>query len=95
MRRTPSSPSSVVQGTTGHQCDSVLNCLGLSSPSLSLSPTSLSADRFRMSSVEEVPFKIPLGALGEVQEEVDLVPAPDITLPDYLTILQETEVSAI
>ncbi|XP_048087734.1 LOW QUALITY PROTEIN: ubiquitin-associated protein 1-like [Alosa alosa] len=44
-----------------------------------------------MSSVEEVPFKIPLGALGEVKEEVEPVSAPDITVPDYLTVLQETE----
>ncbi|XP_062381411.1 ubiquitin-associated protein 1-like [Sardina pilchardus] len=44
-----------------------------------------------MSSVEEVPFKIPLGALGEVKEEVVPVTAPDIPVPDYLTILQETE----
>lgn len=59
----------------------------------SLPPSFLLPDRVRMSSVEEVPFKIPLGGLGEVQEEADLITAPDITLPDYLTILQETEVS--
>ena len=48
-----------------------------------------------MNSAEEVPFKIPLGVLGEVTEEVGLITMPDITVPDYLNILQETEVSAV
>lgn len=46
----------------------------------------------RMACLDEVPFKIPLGSLKEVKEEVDLVTAPEITVPDYLKALQETEV---
>ncbi|KAL7866804.1 hypothetical protein AOLI_G00146180 [Acnodon oligacanthus] len=45
----------------------------------------------RMACLDEMPFKIPLGSLAEVKEEVELVTAPEITLPDYLKILQETE----
>lgn len=45
-----------------------------------------------MSCLDEVPFKIPLGFLGEPKEEIELLTAPEITLPDYLKILQETEV---
>ncbi|TRY83717.1 hypothetical protein DNTS_018519 [Danionella cerebrum] len=39
----------------------------------------------------QVTFKIPLGFLEDVKEEVELVTAPEIPLPDYLKILQETE----
>lgn len=45
-----------------------------------------------MSWLDEVPMKMPLGCLGEGKEEVELVTAPEITVPDYLKILQETEV---
>lgn len=45
-----------------------------------------------MSCLDEVPLKIPLGFLEEVKEEVKLITAPEITVPDYLNILQETEV---
>ncbi|KAG9341317.1 hypothetical protein JZ751_019421, partial [Albula glossodonta] len=41
----------------------------------------------RMNSLEEVPFKIPAWPL----EETELVSAPELTLPDYLNLLQETE----
>ncbi|XP_016140373.1 ubiquitin-associated protein 1-like [Sinocyclocheilus grahami] len=44
-----------------------------------------------MSCLDEVPFKMPLGFLEDAKEEVELIPAPEITLPDYLKILQETE----
>ncbi|GAA6104379.1 ubiquitin-associated protein 1-like [Tachysurus ichikawai] len=44
-----------------------------------------------MSWLDEVPIKIPLGLLEEVKEEVELVTAPEITVPDYLKILLETE----
>ncbi|XP_077084047.1 uncharacterized protein ubap1lb [Siphateles boraxobius] len=44
-----------------------------------------------MSCLDEVPFKIPLGVLEDAEEEVELLTAPEITLPDYLKILQETE----
>lgn len=46
-----------------------------------------------MSWLDEVPIKIPLGLLEEVKEEVELVTAPEITVPDYLKILLETEVT--
>lgn len=42
----------------------------------------------RMSCLDEVPLKIPLGFLDEVK----LITAPEITVPDYLKILQDTEV---
>lgn len=45
-----------------------------------------------MSCLDEVPFKTLLGSLEGPREEVELITAPDITVPDYLTILQETEV---
>lgn len=45
-----------------------------------------------MSWLDDVPIKIPLGFLGDVKEEVELVTAPEILVPDYLKILQETEV---
>lgn len=45
-----------------------------------------------MSWLDEVPMKMPLGCFGEGKEEVELVTAPEITVPDYLKILQETEV---
>ncbi|XP_042351526.1 ubiquitin-associated protein 1-like [Plectropomus leopardus] len=41
-----------------------------------------------MNTLEDIPFTTPLGPL---QEEVQLVTAPDITLPDCHRILQETE----
>ncbi|XP_026786702.3 ubiquitin-associated protein 1-like [Pangasianodon hypophthalmus] len=44
-----------------------------------------------MSWLDDVPIKIPLGSLGEAKEEVELVTAPEIIVPDYLKILQETE----
>ncbi|KAK7170839.1 hypothetical protein R3I94_000906 [Phoxinus phoxinus] len=44
-----------------------------------------------MSCLDEVPFKIPLGVLEDAKEEVELLTAPEIALPDYLKILQETE----
>lgn len=52
----------------------------------------LFSDRGEMSCLDEVPFKIPLGVLEDAKEEVELLTAPEITLPDYLKILQETEV---
>lgn len=52
----------------------------------------LFSDKGEMSCLDEVPFKIPLGFLGEAKEEIELLTAPEITLPDYLKILQETEV---
>lgn len=42
-----------------------------------------------MSGLEGVPLKMSLCLL---QEEVGSVSPPEITLPDYLTILQDTEV---
>lgn len=50
------------------------------------------SEKGRMSWLDEVPIKIPLGSLGEVKEEVELVTAPEIIVPDYLKILHETEV---
>uniref|UniRef100_A0A4W5Q9V2 UBA domain-containing protein n=1 Tax=Hucho hucho TaxID=62062 RepID=A0A4W5Q9V2_9TELE len=52
-----------------------------------------------MTSLEEVPFKSPLGPLplGPLQElgplggEIELVTAPEFTIPDYVQILQDTE----
>ncbi|KAM3850284.1 uncharacterized protein ubap1lb [Diretmus argenteus] len=38
-----------------------------------------------MSGVDGVPLKVPLGVLQEAQEELDII------VPDYLTILQETQ----
>lgn len=52
----------------------------------------LFSDRGEMSCLDEVPFKIPLAVLEDAKEEVELLTAPEITLPDYLKILQETEV---
>ncbi|XP_051561727.1 ubiquitin-associated protein 1-like [Myxocyprinus asiaticus] len=43
-----------------------------------------------MSCLDEVPFKNALAVLEEAKE-VELLTAPEITLPDYLKILQETE----
>lgn len=40
-----------------------------------------------LSSMDDVPLKMPQGVSQEVIEDVN------ITVPDYLTILQETEVS--
>ncbi|XP_045081408.1 ubiquitin-associated protein 1-like [Coregonus clupeaformis] len=45
----------------------------------------------RMSCLDDIPFKTLLGSLEGPREEVELITAPDITVPDYLTILQETE----
>ncbi|KAM4618227.1 uncharacterized protein ACJ7VT_007630 [Polymixia lowei] len=42
-----------------------------------------------MNSLEDVPFQTPLGSLEEPQKE--LVTAPDITIPDYLQTLRDTE----
>ena len=50
----------------------------------------------RMTSLEEVPFKSPLGPLqelGPLGGEIELVTAPEFTIPDHLQILQDTEVS--
>ncbi|XP_062404154.1 ubiquitin-associated protein 1-like [Sardina pilchardus] len=44
-----------------------------------------------MSSFEDVPFKIPMGALDEPLEEIREVTAPDINVPDRLQILQDTK----
>ncbi|XP_030622546.1 ubiquitin-associated protein 1-like [Chanos chanos] len=44
-----------------------------------------------MACLDEVPFKIPLCPLEEAREEVKVVTAPEISMPDYLKILQETE----
>ncbi|XP_036390589.1 ubiquitin-associated protein 1-like [Megalops cyprinoides] len=44
-----------------------------------------------MNSLEELPFRIPVWQLQETMERVEKVSAPEITLPDYLQILQETE----
>ncbi|XP_066557638.1 ubiquitin-associated protein 1-like [Amia ocellicauda] len=44
-----------------------------------------------MNSLEEVPFKIPAGCLDESLQEVELVSAPEVNIPDYLQILQETQ----
>ncbi|KAM6979830.1 uncharacterized protein ubap1lb [Aplochiton taeniatus] len=44
-----------------------------------------------MTSLDEIPFKIPLSTLEEAKDEVELVTAPEITVSDYLTILQDTE----
>ncbi|XP_052417260.1 ubiquitin-associated protein 1-like [Carassius gibelio] len=44
-----------------------------------------------MSCLDEVTFKIHLGFLEDVKEEAELITAPEIVLPDYLKILQETE----
>ncbi|XP_010875665.2 ubiquitin-associated protein 1-like [Esox lucius] len=44
-----------------------------------------------MTTLDEVPFKTLLGSIEGVNEEVDQITAPDITIPDYLTLLQETE----
>lgn len=44
----------------------------------------------RMNPVEDVPFQT---LLGPLKEEVRLVTAPDITLPDCGRILQDTKVT--
>ncbi|XP_059357283.1 uncharacterized protein LOC132096114 [Carassius carassius] len=44
-----------------------------------------------MSCLDEVRFKIPLGFLEDAEEEVELIPASETPLPDYLKIMQETE----
>ena len=44
-----------------------------------------------MNSLEEIPFKI-LGPQEDPMKEVELVSAPELTLPDCLHLLQETEV---
>ncbi|KTG07481.1 hypothetical protein cypCar_00006481, partial [Cyprinus carpio] len=51
----------------------------------------LFSDKGEMSCLDEVPFKIPLGFLEDAKVEVKLITAPEIALPDYLKILQETE----
>uniref|UniRef100_A0AAZ3RVX9 Ubiquitin-associated protein 1-like UBA2 domain-containing protein n=1 Tax=Oncorhynchus tshawytscha TaxID=74940 RepID=A0AAZ3RVX9_ONCTS len=47
-----------------------------------------------MTSLDEVPFKSPLGPLqelGPLGGEIELVTAPEFTIPDHLQILQDTE----
>ncbi|XP_061077212.1 ubiquitin-associated protein 1-like [Conger conger] len=44
-----------------------------------------------MNSLEEIPFKIPAGPQEDPMKEVELVSAPELMLPDYLHLLQETE----
>ncbi|XP_061102861.1 ubiquitin-associated protein 1-like [Conger conger] len=44
-----------------------------------------------MSSLDEVPFKVPMGSLEGIVEEVEPVTAPELCLPDYPQILWETE----
>lgn len=43
-----------------------------------------------MNTLEDVPFQ---SLLGPLEEEVQVVTAPDITVPDCPQILRETEVS--
>lgn len=43
-----------------------------------------------MNALEDVPFQT---LLGPLREEVELVTAPDVTVPDCHRILRETEVS--
>ncbi|XP_052458898.1 ubiquitin-associated protein 1-like [Carassius gibelio] len=45
--------------------------------------------------LDEVCFKIPLGFLEDAEEEFELIPAPEFPLPDYLKILQETEIFSV
>ncbi|XP_064192718.1 ubiquitin-associated protein 1-like [Anguilla rostrata] len=44
-----------------------------------------------MNCLDEVSFKVPMGSLEGTLEEVELVTAPELCLPDYLQILRETE----
>uniref|UniRef100_W5N9T0 Ubiquitin associated protein 1 like n=1 Tax=Lepisosteus oculatus TaxID=7918 RepID=W5N9T0_LEPOC len=44
-----------------------------------------------MNCLEEVPFKIPAGSLDEPLEEVQLVSAPELNIPDDIQILQQTQ----
>ncbi|KAL4622654.1 ubiquitin-associated protein 1-like [Arapaima gigas] len=44
-----------------------------------------------MNGLDEVPFKVPLGLLEGPLEEIVLVSASELTIPDHLQILQETE----
>ncbi|XP_035252378.1 ubiquitin-associated protein 1-like [Anguilla rostrata] len=44
-----------------------------------------------MNSLEEIPFKIPAGPLEDPVKEVELISALELTLPDYLCLLQQTE----
>ncbi|KPP77591.1 ubiquitin-associated protein 1-like [Scleropages formosus] len=44
-----------------------------------------------MNFLDEVPFKIPNGSPEEPVEEIQLVSVPELTVPDYLQILRETE----
>ncbi|XP_026103248.1 uncharacterized protein LOC113074639 [Carassius auratus] len=62
-----------------------------------VSDVSLSAFLFQvgLKCLDEVCFKIPLGFLEDAEEEVKLIPAADIPLPDYLKILQETEIFSV
>ncbi|KAJ8343936.1 hypothetical protein SKAU_G00312650 [Synaphobranchus kaupii] len=53
--------------------------------------TALRRLQHRMNSLEEIPFKIPAEPLEDPLKQVDLVSAPELTLPDYLHVLQETE----
>ncbi|XP_071752746.2 uncharacterized protein LOC139909511 [Centroberyx gerrardi] len=44
-----------------------------------------------MNSLEDVPFQTPLGSLAEPMKQLELVTAPDITIPDYLQMLQDNK----
>lgn len=59
------------------------------------SPDFVCSEKERMSWLDEVPIKILLGSLGKSKKEVELVTAPEIIVPDYLKILQETEVEEL
>ncbi|XP_066524937.1 ubiquitin-associated protein 1-like [Hoplias malabaricus] len=45
----------------------------------------------RMGSLDEVPFKVPLGSLDEPLGMITLVTAPEIIIPDYNQILKDTQ----
>lgn len=45
-----------------------------------------------MCSFEDLPFKIPMGALDEPLKEIQEVTAPDINIPDGPEILQDAKV---
>lgn len=44
-----------------------------------------------MSTLEDIPFETPLGSLGQ---DVCLMTPPDISVPDCLRIMQETQVTS-
>ncbi|XP_072529909.1 ubiquitin-associated protein 1-like [Salminus brasiliensis] len=45
----------------------------------------------RMGSLDEVPFKVPLGSLDEPLGDINLVTDPEINLPDYHQIMKDTK----